>query len=73
MKTAMAAVGIGLIVQLVQYLIENFDELSKGSNGVAKALRFVGDIIGEILLMYQPIWKPIFYQVDFMLFSIIKE
>ena len=49
MKTAMAAVGIGLIVQLVQYLIENFDELSKGSNGVAKALRFVGDIIGEIL------------------------
>lgn len=49
MKTAIAAVGIGLIVQLVQYLIENFDELSKGSNGVAKALRFVGDIIGEIL------------------------
>jgi hypothetical protein len=49
MKTAIAAVGIGLIIQLVQYLIENFDRLSQGSNGVAKALRFVGDIIGEIL------------------------
>lgn len=49
MKTAMAAVGFGLIVQLVSYLIENFDRLSQGSGGVAKALRFVGDIIGEIL------------------------
>lgn len=49
MKTAMAAVGIGLIVQLVTYLIENFDRLSQGSGGVAKALRFVGDIIKQIL------------------------
>jgi hypothetical protein len=49
MKTAMAAVGIGLIVQLVTYLITNFDELSKGSGGLAKALRFVGDTIKVIL------------------------
>jgi hypothetical protein len=45
MKTAFAAVGIGLIVQLVSYLIENFDSLSKGSGGLAVALRFVADIL----------------------------
>ena len=45
MKTALAAVGIGLIVQLVSYLIENFDSLSKGSGGLAIALRFVADIL----------------------------
>jgi hypothetical protein len=49
MGTALAATGIMLIVQLVGYLISNFDELSKGSGGLAKALKFVGDIIGEIL------------------------
>ena len=49
MKTAFAAVGIGLIVQLIAYLVENFDELSKGSSGLAKSLRFVGDIIGSIV------------------------
>lgn len=49
MGTALAATGIMLIVQLVSYLISNFDELSKGSGGLAKALKFVGDIIGEIL------------------------
>lgn len=45
MKTAFAAVGIGLIVQLISYLIENFDSLSKGSGGLAVALRFVADIL----------------------------
>jgi len=49
MGTALAATGIMLIVQLVGYLISNFDELSKGSGGLAKALKFVGDVIGEIL------------------------
>lgn len=49
MKSALAAVGIGLIIQLVSYLIENFDELSQGTGGLAKALRFVGDIIGQII------------------------
>lgn len=45
MKSALAAVGIGLIVQAVMYLVENFDELSKGSGVLAKALRFVGEIV----------------------------
>ena len=45
MKTAFAAVGIGLIVQLIAYLVENFDSLSKGSGGLAVALRFVADIL----------------------------
>jgi hypothetical protein len=49
MKTAFAAVGIGLIVQLVSYLVENFDSLSKGSGGLAIALRFVADILGGIV------------------------
>lgn len=48
MKSALAAVGIGLIVQAVTYLVENFDELSKGSGLLAKALRFVGDVVGGI-------------------------
>lgn len=48
MKSALAAVGIGLIVQAVTYLVENFDELSKGSGLLAKALRFVGDIITSV-------------------------
>ena len=48
MKTAFAAVGIGLIVQLISYLVENFDSLSKGSGGLAKSLRFVADIMGTI-------------------------
>jgi hypothetical protein len=45
MKSALAAVGIGLIVQLVSYLIENFDELSQGTGILAKVLQGVGKII----------------------------
>lgn len=45
MKSALAAVGIGLIVQAVTYLVENFDELSKGSGLLAKALQFIGSIV----------------------------
>ena len=48
-KTALAATGVMLIVMAVSYLIANFDELSKGSGGLAKALRFVGDIIGQVV------------------------
>lgn len=48
LKTALASTGILLLVQGVTYLIENFDSLSKGSGLLAKALRFVGDIIGGI-------------------------
>jgi hypothetical protein len=49
MGTALAATGVMLLVQGVTYLIENFDELSKGSGVLAKALRFVGDIIGQVV------------------------
>lgn len=45
MKSALAAVGIGLVVQAVMYLVENFDELSKGTGVLAKALQWVGGII----------------------------
>jgi len=45
MKSALAAVGIGLIIQAVMYLVENFDSLSKGTGALAKALRFVADIV----------------------------
>ena len=48
MKSALAAVGIGLIVQAVVYLVENFDELSKGSGVLAKVLRGVGEVITTI-------------------------
>lgn len=54
MKSALAAVGIGLIVQAVAYLVENFDSLSQGSGVLAKALRFVADVVqGAIDLFYQ--------------------
>lgn len=48
LKSALASTGILLLVQGVMYLIENFDELSKGSGLLAKALRVVGDILGGI-------------------------
>jgi len=48
MKSALAAVGIGLIVQFVFYLVENFDSLCQGSGLLAKALQFVGNIITSI-------------------------
>lgn len=48
LKSAFAATGILLLVQGVTYLIENFDELSQGSGLLARALRFVGDVIDNI-------------------------
>lgn len=46
--TAMKAIPILLIVEGIRYLIENFDELSKGSGPLAKTLQFVGDALGYI-------------------------
>jgi hypothetical protein len=48
MKSALAAVGIGLIVQAVMYLVENFESLSKGSGVLAQVLRGVGEVITTI-------------------------
>ena len=45
---AMSATGIMLLVQGVTYLIENFDELSKGSGFLATILQGVGNAISWI-------------------------
>lgn len=45
---AMKAVPIFLLVEGITYLVQNFDELSKGSGILAQALRFVGDIIDDV-------------------------
>lgn len=48
--SAMKAIPIFLIIEGVRYLIENFDELSKGNGILAKSLRAIGDVftyIGE--------------------------
>jgi hypothetical protein len=42
---AMKAIPLFLIVEGISYLIENFDELSKGSGPLAKTLRAVGDAL----------------------------
>lgn len=47
-KSALAATGIMLVVQGVSYLIENFDELSKGSGIVAQALQAVGGYLTDL-------------------------
>jgi len=36
------------LIEGIMYLVENFEELSKGSGFLAKSLRFVGDIIDAI-------------------------
>lgn len=46
--SAMKAIPLLLIVEGIRYLVENFDELSSGSGFLAKALRFVGDIITTV-------------------------
>lgn len=45
---AMSAVPALLIAEGIMYLVQNFDELSKGSGLLAQALRFVGDVIDTI-------------------------
>lgn len=45
---AMKAIPILLIVEGIRYLIENFDELSKGSGTLATILRGVGDAISYV-------------------------
>ena len=44
-KTALAATGVMLVVMAVNYLVENFDELSKGTGLLAKVLQGVGAVI----------------------------
>ena len=46
--SAMSAIPIFLILEGIKYLVENFDELSKGSGILAKVLRGVGDIISWV-------------------------
>lgn len=41
--TAMSAIPLILIIEGVKYLVENFDELSKGSGVLATTLRALGD------------------------------
>ena len=45
---AFKAIPIFLVVQGIQYLVENFKELSQGSGILAKSLQFVGDILTAI-------------------------
>lgn len=45
---AMKAIPVVLITEAVIYLVEHFKELSEGSGLLAKALQFVGNIIGSI-------------------------
>jgi len=46
---AMKAVPIFLLVEGITYLITNFDNLTKGSGPLAKALKAVGDVIGGVI------------------------
>lgn len=45
---AFKAIPIFLIVEGINYLVDNFKELSEGSGILAKALRFIGDIIDKL-------------------------
>ncbi len=52
--SAMKAIPLILIIEGIQYLIENFDKLSKGNGLLAKTLRFVGDTIQFVIdAMYE--------------------
>lgn len=46
--SAMKAIPIFLIIEGIQYLVENFEKLSQGSGFLAKALQFVGSIITKV-------------------------
>jgi hypothetical protein len=45
---AMSAIPIFLVVEGISYLVQNFDELSKGSGPLAKTLQAVGDALAWI-------------------------
>jgi len=46
---AMKAIPIFLIIEGIRYLVENFDELSKGSGILATILRSVGDVVSFLV------------------------
>ena len=46
---AMKAVPIFLLVEGITYLITNFDNLTKGSGPLSRALKAVGDVIGGVI------------------------
>jgi len=49
---AMKAIPILLIVEGIMYLIENFEELSKGSGFLGKAMRAIGDAIQWVIDLF---------------------
>ena len=49
LKAALSALGIGLIVSAVTYLIENFEELKNSSGLLGTAIRAIGDIITSLI------------------------
>lgn len=48
LKAALGALGIGLIIQAVTYLIENFDELKNSTGLLGTILRKIGDLISMV-------------------------
>lgn len=71
---AMSAIPILLIVEGIKYLVQNFDELSKGSGILAKGLQFLGTIItglkdyflkfGDILQGINPELRKMAKEID---------
>jgi hypothetical protein len=47
--SAMSAIPIFLIIEGISYLVQNFDELSKGSGFLATILRSVGDAVSWLI------------------------
>lgn len=48
LKTALASLGIGLIIQAITYLISNFDELKNSTGLIGTVFRGIGDIISFV-------------------------
>lgn len=48
LKTALASLGIGLIIQAISYLISHFDELKNSTGLVGTIFRGIGDIISFV-------------------------
>lgn len=56
---AMKAIPIFLIVEGIRYLVENFEELSKGSGLVATVLKAIGKIVEELKLAFNSLTDAI--------------